>query len=69
MREWFLTEEFRVSQEFSPELWNPVTGEIRYLPDFKSKEGYISGFHTVYFRISSKQVYDLLTVNSLSFRG
>ena len=31
--------EFRVSQEFSPELWNPVTGEIRYLPDFKSKEG------------------------------
>lgn len=34
--------EFRVSQEFSPELWNPVTGEIRYLPDFKSKEGYIS---------------------------
>ena len=34
--------EFRVSQEFSPELWNPVTGEIRYLPDFKSKKGYIS---------------------------
>ena len=34
--------EFRVSQDFSPEHWNPVTGEIRYLPDFKSKEGYTS---------------------------
>ncbi len=28
--------EFRVSREFSPELWNPVTGEIRSLPNFES---------------------------------
>lgn len=34
--------EFRVSQELSPELWNPVTGEIRRLPDFESKENHIS---------------------------
>lgn len=27
--------EFRVSDDMYPELWNPVTAEIRYLPDFK----------------------------------
>lgn len=34
--------EFRVSSELSPELWNPVTGEIRRLPDFESRENHIS---------------------------
>ena len=30
--------EFRISAELSPELWNPVTGEIRCLPAFKRSE-------------------------------
>lgn len=34
--------EFRVSQELLPELWNPVTGEIRRLPDFENKENHLS---------------------------
>ena len=46
--------EFRVSDDMYPELWNPVTAEIRYLPDFKKTgksvclpielEGYESSF-------------------------
>lgn len=34
--------EFRVSEEMSPELWNPVTAEVRRLPDFKNTGNSVS---------------------------
>lgn len=36
-----ITPEFRV-KDMQPELWNPVTGEMRYLPEYKSSKNGIS---------------------------
>ena len=41
-KELVITPTFRVDGTMYPELWNPVTGEVRYLPDFTAETSSIT---------------------------
>ncbi len=37
-----VTARFRINGEYYPELWNPATGECRYLPEYECRNGVIT---------------------------